>query len=294
MSVSEEQLNQWAKAPSETESERCENAITQITQALRDHFSNSITFIRQGSQRNRTNIRIDSDVDIAVVHNGYHFPGIASLSAADKALYEATRAPASYPFAQFKSDVHSVLTKNFGVGFVERKNKCVFVKGNTYRVNADVVPAYEYLRYRSYGVVEATGIAFATDGGEIVYGFPEQHYANGVKKNDETGRSYKAVVRMLKNLRGELVDTGVISDKLIASFFIESLVWNVPISYFAGKTWRDDIVSVSAKVWNEMRIATTANDYAEVSDLQWLFRGQKRTPAQAEEFMLHAWQHVKP
>ncbi len=126
-----------------------------------------------------------------------------------------------------------------------------------------------------------------------IYSFPDQHYANGVKKNDDTSRSYKSVVRILKNVRNKLVEDGKIAKDSISSFFIESLVWNVPDSHFKESTFRKDVLSVTAKVWNDMRSAEVADKYAEVSDLQWLFRGGTRTYKQAEEFMLQVWLYLK-
>jgi hypothetical protein len=37
-----------------------------------------------------------------------------------------------------------------------------------------------------------------------------------------------------------------------------------------------------------------ADLYAEVSDLKWLFRGQSRTPDQAEAFALKVWSFLEP
>ena len=294
MQVDDNQINRWANPPSDTENEKCENAVSQITDVLRSRFGSDITIIRQGSHRNRTNIRLDSDVDIAVVHDHYYFHDINGLSASDKALYEKYRSPASYSFSQFKTDVNTTLQTKFGTGVVQRKNKCIRVGASSTRVNADVVPAYEHRRYHSYGVVGASGIAFQTDRGDSIHSFPEQHYANGVKKNDNTGKAYKSVVRILKNARNHFSDQGSMKIEDMPSFFIESLVWNVPNNYFCGTTWRDDAESVTLKIWSDMRNVTISNSYAEVSDLKWLFRGQThRTPKQAEDFMLKAWSFMR-
>ena len=53
MKVSDERINLWAKPISETEEEKCQNAITQITDAIRGHFGSDVSVIRQGSHRNR-------------------------------------------------------------------------------------------------------------------------------------------------------------------------------------------------------------------------------------------------
>lgn len=294
MTVTDEQINRWANPPSETENEKCENAISQVTDALRSRFGNDITIVRQGSHRNRTNVRLDSDVDLAVVHNHYFFPDIQGLTPSDKALYQKYHSPASYTFSQFKADVHQILQTKFGAGAVDRKNKCIRVSGNSMRINADVVPAYEHRRFSSFGVVGSTGIEFVTDTGDRVHSFPDQHYNNGVKKNNDTKRAYKSVVRVLKNVRNHFVDEGKMKIEDMPSFFIESLVWNVPSTHFSGATWRDDAESVALKIWSDMREFEKSNNYAEVSDLMWLFRGQfHRSPKQAEEFMLKAWSFIK-
>jgi len=268
MALDDNQINRWANPPSNTENEKCENAVSQITDALRPLFGNSITVTRQGSHRNRTNVRLDSDVDIAVVHNDYFFSDIGWLSESDKALYQKQRTPANYAFSQFKSDAHATLQAKFGAGIVERKNKCIRVGGSSTRINADVVPAYEHRRFSSYGDVISVGIEFVTASGVHINSFPQQHYDNGVKKNESTRRAYKSVVRILKNVRNHFADQGLMKIEDMPSFFIESLVWNVPDSYFQGSTWRDDAVSVTAKIWNDMRDAAKANDYAEVNDLK--------------------------
>ena len=295
MNVTEDRINLWAKAISETEETKCQNAISQITEVIREHFENDVTIIPQGSHRNRTNIRADSDVDIAIVHDSYHFPNISSLSESDKQLHNKYSVNASYTFEQFKIDIHNILKNKFGLLSVERKNKCIRIKGNTYRINADVVPAYGYTRYRSFNDIEAKGVAFKTDNtSERVASFPHHHYNNGVKKNDSTNKAYKAVVRVLKNTRNELVEKGLYPADSISSFFIECLVWNVPDLYFRNTTYREDARAVALKIWSDMKDPEKSNLYAEVCDLHWLFRGStSRTPKQAEEFMLMAWNYLE-
>ncbi|HWO07254.1 MAG TPA: nucleotidyltransferase [Candidatus Paceibacterota bacterium] len=293
--ISEEQINRWANPPSETESEKCTNAIKQITDALRDHFGDKISFIRQGSHRNNTNIRHDSDVDLAVLYSGSYFPGTGALTPADKQLYERHSSPAAYPYRKFKEDVNAVLQAKFGLANTQRKNKCIRVSGNSYRVNADVVPVFPYRRYKSYDVVEAEGIALVPDNSfDIIHSFPNQHYDNGVAKNNRTGKAFKSVVRIFKNVRNDLNDKKLLRGGDMPSFFIECLVWNVPDTYFDGKTYREDALAVADKIWDDMQNATLANQYAEVCDLRWLFKGSPhRTHERAKDFALQVWSHIR-
>jgi len=291
MNVSEDQLASWSQAPSETEDQKCLTAISAVGDALRARFGNSVKLIRQGSHTNRTNIRADSDVDVVALHTGYYFGDTAFLSAADKSRYEQNFVAADYSFAQYKNDVEQALRSVFGDA-VNRRNKCLRVNGGWNRTTADVVPAYEHKRFSTYQSVSALGIEFVTDQGARIVSFPEQHYANGVRKNDDTRRVFKAAVRILKHVRNRLAEQRIIVPDSMSSYFVECLVWNVPNDGFGKSTWREVVESVTGKIWNDMRNPSIATNYAEVSDLHWLLRGGTRTAQQAEEFMLQAWRHV--
>lgn len=65
-----------------------------------------------------------------------------------------------------------------------------------------------------------------------VINWPEQHYENGVAKNDRTSRSFKALVRILKSLRNEMDDNKVQAAGPIIGFLSECLIWNVPETTF--------------------------------------------------------------
>ncbi len=295
MAITEDRLITWSLPLSETAEQKCENALSQISAVLRKKFGNSISIERQGSYKNRTNIRVDSDVDILVIHNDYYFPTIDKLTEEEKKYYHATTPNSVYTFEQFRNDVHSLLEAEFGALGIEPKNKCIRVKGNTYRINADVVPAFRHKRFSGLNKVEAEGVAFKKDFGcgDRVISFPDHHYDNGVAKNTRTSRAYKSVVRILKNTRNELIDQGKFPKDIMSSFFLECLVWNVPDHHFSHATYKDMVSSVTLHVWSEMKEIAKAHNYAEVSDLMWLFKGNtKRTPQQAEDFMLKAWAHI--
>lgn len=294
MNISEEQLTRWAKAPSETEEGKCQNAVSRIMEIVKNKFGTNVSVFLQGSYRNRTNVRQDSDVDIVVLHEGYYFSDVGGLSESDKAAYWTNFVGSDYTFSQFKNDVHTLLKDTFGASLVTRKNKCIRVDGNDYRVDADVVPCFVHKRFHSLHSVEAEGIELVTDAGVHIHSFPKQHHDNGVAKNDDTDKMYKSVARILKNVRNELVDKGTISLDNMPSFFLECLVWNVlPNTHFKKDTYTSATRAVIATVWNEMREVEKANNYAEVSDLKWLFRGSpNRTHQQAQNFMQHAWDFI--
>lgn len=293
MNITDDRLALWARPLSETEDAKCVSAREQITEAMRRKFGNSVRVFLQGSYANRTNVRQDSDIDIVVVHNDIYFPDVSSLSEEQKSTYWASFTPATYTYNDFRNEIHTVLSATFP-NMVQSKEKCLKVAGNTTRMNADVIASFTHHRFYTPTDIGHTGIAFNTLTGTRVESFPEQHYANGVSKNDRTGRSYKQVVRILKNVRNVLIENRSIEEGLVSSFFIECLVWNVPDEYFEGANNREIARSVVAKIWNDMRDIALSNDYLEISNLFWLFRGQPRTPAQAEAFMYKAWHYLAP
>lgn len=293
MAIYDDQINRWANPPSATENERGLNAIAAISETLKNRFGEDISFIRQGSHHNKTNVKHDSDIDLAVVHTGYYFPETSFLNETDKQLHKTTFVGSDYTFLQFKSDIHTTLQAKFGTGDAIRKNKCIRINGNSYRLNADVVPAFIHRRYKSYGIVSVEGIEFRAENQDRHYSFPEQHYEKGKEKNDRTAGEYKAVVRIFKNIRNELKDKGLLRVTDMSSFFIESLIWNVPDSHFQNSTHRENTISVAEKIYWDMQKPVIAKDYAEVSDLKYLLRDPLgRTPQQAQDFTLQLWQHI--
>ena len=70
------------------------------------------------------------------------------------------------------------------------------------------------------------------DDGTIIRNFPKQHIANGKAKNIRTHYCYKRMVRIIKKMRHIMSDIGYKSADNVSSFGLESLLWNIPDSYF--------------------------------------------------------------
>jgi tRNA nucleotidyltransferase (CCA-adding enzyme) len=139
MAITEQQLINWSRPVSTTEDNKCKNAISQVTDAIRKKFGSSVSIYLQGSYENNTNVRQDSDVNIVVRHDGYFYHDLQRLGEPDKLAYERNRTSGNYLFSKLKDDVQDALITAFG-NDAKRKNKCIEVIGNSYRINADVVP----------------------------------------------------------------------------------------------------------------------------------------------------------
>lgn len=210
----------------------------------------------------------------------------------DKKVYEANRRSGDYQFDQLKDDVHKALIAAFGSD-AKRKNKCIEVLGNSNRITGDVVPCFVHKRFATLTTTEVEGIQFYSDAGTKIISFPKQHYQNGVIKTESTGRMYKRIVRILKVIKNNLIDSGKITEELASSFFIECLVYNVPNDQFVVGNYTRTLKNVITKIYNDMSDLVVANKYVEVSGYKWLFgTDAKRPPANGKEFMLNCWQYA--
>lgn len=282
----------WARAPSQTEQDRADNAETAIRNALAKSTSlasRSVLVLPQGSYRNRTTVRQDSDVDVCVMcTESIFFDLPEGTTPADFGI----TFPASYPYTEFKNDVHSALASHFGQVAVTRGRKAFDIHENTYRVDADVLPAFRYkwyLRDRSH----ISGIAFVPDGGSRIVNYPDQNYDNGVAKNNRTGRRFKAVVRILKHLRNEMEANGIQVARPVPSFLIECLVWNVPDEGFAFDRYKDSVRWVLAHLFNNTMSDETCSNWKETNAFKYIFHPSQRwTRPQANTFLDEAWNYI--
>ena len=254
MKFTEQQISKMASPISQTEEEKCKNAIRMVRDAMKklnytddgeeirsyvaDTYSYSldlrqrysykkIKLLVQGSYANRTNISSESDVDVAVI-----------LESTFTSKYRKGVTGEAYGFtagtfsvAELKNEVEKALNEHFAYKGVERHDKSIKVTGNTYRVDADVVPAYRFRDYSNdWGNNPANyigGIEIRPDRGGSIINFPEQHIKLGIVKNKNTRYNFKKCVRIAKNMREEMVKQGYLLSDKISSFGIESLLWNV-------------------------------------------------------------------
>jgi len=280
---------------SDTEKERREHAESMIRAAVKASSAlakRDIRVFAQGSYRNNTNIPQESDVDICVECSDQTFSDTEAVANFSKPA--AGLSPGTYTNAELRNDVEKALVAKFGRAAVVRGNKAFDVSETTYRVDADVVAAFEHRRYASQtDYIRPPGIQFFADDGAKVINWPEQHYSNGVAKNKSAAYRFKGVTRILKSLRFAMLDAGTAAAKPIPSYLIECLVYNALDTRFGHDRVYDDVSGVIAEVWNGTKTQAGCNDWREVNRLFYLLRGgQSWTREQAHEFLLAAWHFV--
>ena len=291
----EESFRSWGSAPGNTEQQRMENAEAAIRKAINasdELAAMDISIIPQGSYKSRTNVKQDSDVDICICLNSTFFERYP----AGKTREDYRNVDGSITFDRFKNLVHIALGDYFGHANVTRGNKAFDVHSNSYRVDADVVPAFAYRYYYGDGYddfVQPTGIAFDTDNGERIINWPHQAHENGVTKQQNTGQRYKKMVRILKRLRNEMQDENIAAARDIGSFKLESTVWNVPDDGFNHDSYADDVRYVLAHCFNETLPGGGHADMWEVNRRKLLFGLHKTwTREQAHDFFSAAWDYL--
>jgi len=285
----------WSQGPGKIEQERAENAERQIRQAIQasDKLKNrNIKIFTQGSYKNRVNVRQDSDVDIGVLCFDTYFPVYPDDNV--KMLLSKSSTPAIYEYTTFKNELEEALVARFGRSAVTRGNKAFDIKANTYRVESDVAAFFEHRRYVT-STHYHSGVEMIPDDFKpfSIKNWPEQHYQNGISKNDLTTRRYKRVVRVLKNLSNEMASNGIQSAIDTPSFLVECLVFNASTYCFQFLTFKQMVKAVLAELFNNTLSNDKCSEWGEVSELKYLFRtSQPWTRESAHQFLSDAWDYI--
>ena len=257
MYFTEDELKTMAAPLSPTEDEQCKRAIRMVADALKDigysdtseikrldplspsysirmvkrYRGEDIQLLIQGSYANNTNVRGESDVDIAVIDESNKVYGARKNTDTNEYLF-ANGDTGAYAANLLRASVKRALCGRFAG--VKDGDKSIKVPGNASRKSADVVPCVRFVdltNYREDGTGKCIdGVVLHSLSAETIVNYPEAHIAAGRHKNTRTDRWYKKMVRIEKHIRCELCDEGYPSAMKLSSFGVESLVFNVPDS----------------------------------------------------------------
>lgn len=289
-------LSTWVKPASGTEEEKRERAERAIRAAIdqSDMESSLIRVYAKGSYANNTNVRRDSDIDIAVEFTGFVYYDLADgLTAQQLRITKAADHRYTRDPQELRRDVVLALRSYFGIDKVDDSGKwCIDLAGSSTRLPADVVPCYAYDRHDSATAVQRGTKLFATDG-QTTINYPQQHLDNGVGKNTATRRRYKQLVRALKRLENEMVEEGRF--RAIDSYLIECLVYNCQNGPLTQPTLTGSLEGTLVHLWQRIEPeAYDPTDWVEVNELKWLFGShQKWRVRDARDFVHTAWNHFR-
>ncbi|WP_265281506.1 nucleotidyltransferase domain-containing protein [Verminephrobacter aporrectodeae] len=247
MAIPETQLETWSHQGSIMQSSQTYNLIKDVLEASKTPYAGKkFKVFLQGSYGNATNIYAESDVDIVICLSDCFQSDLSNLSEAEKAAYKKAFVDATYTHVNFKQDVLSVLTNQYGSAVI-KGNKAIAITASNSRRKVDVIVAIEsrrYFKFNSPGDSQyAKGICFRNTAGEIIVNYPQQHSENMTAKHHQVSSQFKPIVRVFKNMRSRLVSDRLIERDVAPSYYIEGLLYNVPIDKFTPN-YQDCVVNV--------------------------------------------------
>lgn len=282
----EDKLSSWTGPSSDTEQQKQERTERMIREALDSHepLKNcNLKIYAKGSYANNTNVRSDSDVDIAVeCKDVIYWEADSDANHTPGEPYDGEWTP-----SKLRKEIIDALNKKFLNQVDTTGSTAIQINSSTARVEADVVPCFSYLRYMKYGNRSGTKI-FKTDASSIV-NFPSQQLTNGTAKNVRTGYLYKRGVRLLKRIENAMAKDGVFRE--LPSFFMECLAYNCPDSLFAKPTWTERLCAMLIHIFESLQgEEPESNRWLEVNECYYLFHsGQKWSRKDGRDFAEAAW-----
>lgn len=288
----EETLQGWTGPSSDSEQDKQDRTERMIREAVGNHIAFddcSLSVYAKGSYANNTNVRADSDVDIAVQCHEVEYWEEASPGAH----------PSSTPYtgiwtpSKLRTELGAALRAKFPNQVDDSGSTAFGIRSSSARVDADVVPCFDYRYYFTSGG-SSTGARIFTKTGTPINNYPRQQLENGNSKNSRTNLNYKKAVRVLKRVENDMLESDV--HREVPSFFIECLVYNCPDSIFAQTTWTDRVGGILVHVWEGLpgdEPSEESERWLEVNECKFLFHAsQKWTRKDGRDFAYAAWNHL--
>jgi hypothetical protein len=128
------------------------------------------------------------------------------------------------------------LTDKYGKD-VKEGDKAIAIAASGSGRKADVIIAIQLRRYTKFKTVSeplyTEGICLWNRAGERIADYPKLHSTNLTARHENTGFWLKPMIRVLKNLRGRLVEDGLLRAGKAPAYYLEGLLYNVPPGKFA-------------------------------------------------------------
>ena len=224
MAIPEPTLSKWCQHRAGKAFKQAHLPVRQALDAHKGLSQFKYEVFLQGSYKNDTNLGGDSDVDVVIRLNAKLRPSVAVLTG------ERLQEDSSHKFVHrhwksFRDEALKAMRGRFG-NAVKSGRKTLKVPKGKIPADADLVVT---VRHRE-------GIGFyLSDERRWVVSFPQQHHAQGLKKEKATSMRFKRTIRMFKAARNRLVEKGALKKEDAPSYFIECLLYNVPNKLFKSE-----------------------------------------------------------
>ena len=139
----EKTLGQWTKPSSDTEQKKQERTERMIQEAISDHAAfdgYDISVYAKGSYPNNTNVKTESDVDIAVQCSDQFYYDLLDPNTPEPGgpSYTGIWTP-----KHLRAEIENALYAKFGSAVDTSRNIAINVSSSSARVDADVVPCFD-------------------------------------------------------------------------------------------------------------------------------------------------------
>jgi hypothetical protein len=251
MYIPEDQLKTWSNQGGTANSITAHNSIRNALEANDSPLKGKgFEIFLQGSYRNSTNIRADSDVDVVVQSNDVFYSNVSRLPPDQKAAQQSIGA-GSYNAPQWRVDVEKALRKKFGTALNAGSGKAFHVVTGPGNMTADVLPAIRFKNYTFFQSPNSEGydegLQFVDAAGNAVVNHPKLHIKNGEAKNSllQTNGRYKPTVRIFKNARNYAIERNLLPKGIAPSYFVECLLFNVLDVHYRGAGLRETYFNIA-------------------------------------------------
>ncbi|MFD4956202.1 nucleotidyltransferase [Streptomyces sp. NPDC058451] len=288
----EEKLSSWTGPSSVTEQDKQDRTERMIREAMKEHAAFDdcdLSIYAKGSYANNTNVKADSDVDISVqCGEAVYWEEATKGAHPPSGSYTGIWTP-----AKLRSELEVALKAKFP-GQVDSSGSTAFrIHSSSARVDADVVPCFDYRYYFSSSNYREGAKVFKKSGKSLV-NYPKQQLENGRAKNTRTKQYYKKAVRIMKRVENALAAEDI--HREVPSFFVECLVFNCPDSVFLEPTWTKTVEGIILHIWQELEgdePAVASERWLEVSECKYLFHSAQDWNRQdGRDFVKAAWNYL--
>lgn len=236
--IPESQLETWARRANDV---RLEATLEAMRKALgRYNWPKNADYrvYLQGSYKNGTNIPEESDVDFVLELNSTSQHDLSSPSVVGEVVAEQSASNVDYGWTEFRADALKALQNWYGGAVFEGKN-CLSVDSDARTLLADLLVCLRHRdhqsldsRYHQKGVESVK--FYNQHRNRWVLNYPKLCQDNGIEKNARraTNGWFNPTVRMFKNARTYLISQNAIPANSASSFFLQSLLHNVPDRLF--------------------------------------------------------------
>jgi len=285
MAIPESQLEIWSHQGAVQSSANTHKSVVNCINKINWKSDVRYETYLQGSYPNYTNIYGNSDVDLVVEFRSIFSKNLSALNESQKQAFDVNYSDAKYSLESFKASIVKQLKSCYGESNVVIGNKAILVKGDSNRLDCDVIvcnPYRKYISYLPYTEKYIEGIIFRTEHempNRSIINYPKIHLKNGSIKNqsENTFGNFKPTVRVFKNMKATMVNRGYIDKKLAPSYFLECLIYNSDNINFRKNAYNEIAISIINQFDRDLKNGMMINYLVQneqdklfgTSDLQW-------------------------